>query len=1565
MINLANGNLHLEFPIASVPQRGRLPYEAKLVYDSRVWQFDDVGTFPSWNLFIAPPTPGFVGTGWRLSLTGIGAGASDVVATNSTHVTFCTNPPMASISSRWVDNFVMTDSTGTRRFFGNVLIFDNGSTGCDGNILHSVGFARDGSGYQLVADKSAPNFISAIYDKYGTQVYPSYIDANGNILSTALSANNTLDTLDSRATVPVQKTVSGNVTFLDVLNSQGSRSRYTITYQTISFSTNFQEPAPNNPQVFVTEASGSMTVVQSIALPNGTSYSFTYDQGTTPGHYGMLTSMTLPTGAVVNFGYTNFKDSRCVMNRWLTSRTSGAGTWLYTPTSLLLPCNYHAATNTAPQQVVVTKPSGDATKLLFKNEYTFSFNTEVDYFTGSSATAAIKKEFKDYYNDSAHSPLRITTQLLVAGTSYLTKKVEYVWDTPTGSTVGNLTLVKEWQFYSGTPPASPDRTTNIAYLSGAPYLARNISGLPTSVTVTDAAGNQIKQTTYGYDGTAVTTKSGVVQHDYTNYPTTNTVRGNLTTVNKWLKTTNTFLTTTNFYDEVGHLLQAQNPLGNSVFFDYTDTWTTQTGGSTCAPVGGQAQAIVTRVTNALNQPVTSSFYSCTSLLGSSTDLNGRTTSYVYDGMNRQIQTNFADGGRQNNDFDDTVNAPSVKHRTLRDTLGSEIAQFTRLDSLGRTIRTELCEDGSACAQTIKTDTTYDTTGRVLSVSNPYRTNTDPTFGTTSYSYDGLDRVLVVTKPDGGTVATSYSGGSATVTDETGKKRTSQIDGLGRLVSVTEDPGVANYLTNYAYDLNNNMTCVEQQGNVTGTGCSSPPSSDATSPWRVRRFAYDSLSRLTSATNPESGTIAYTYDNNSNVKTRTAPKPNQTGTATVTTTYTYDALDRLTQKSYDDTTPAARHAYDGGTLTGCTTAPPVPSPADANAKGYRTAMCDGSGATAWTHDVLGRILQEKRTIIGSTAVTKSTSYAYNVDGSVASQTYPSGRVLNYTYDAAGRPASAVDPTGPIKYVTAATYAPHGAVTGMNYGGTSTFAGITHTNSYDKRLQPVTLSAATLSATILSLSYNFHLGAGDNGNVFQIVNNRDNNRTQNFTYDNLNRIQQAFSTGPNWGETFTIDPWGNLTNRGTVAGKTNSEPLNAPATIQNRLTGFGYDAAGNMTSNGSATYTYDGENRLLTAGGYTYSYDGDGRRLKRQSGSLGILSWPDLSGTTLDESGLTGSFVREYAFFGGKRVARRDTGNNAVHYFFSDHLGSTDLVTNATGTMGACTGTGYVSGEQETDYYPFGGEYPAFCSTITDQKFKFTGKERDSESGLDMFGARYYASSLGRFMIPDWAAKPTSVPYANFGNPQSLNLYGYVANNPTTLGDPDGHCFEDACAIEIGAYVLVHYIMPALITYYSLKAIDSISKDQSATAGGGSSNTRSNSQATPSPTPSPGNQKGTNKRGEKTSRSKLRKSTKQKAWDNATDHQDGGKACPTCGKQVDVDPNSGQARDWDVNHDPKWSEREFAPDATRQDVIDNYQEGTELECPTCNRADNQPTPAEPPEPAAPAPPSGELPKDEPPK
>jgi len=75
-------------------------------------------------------------------------------------------------------------------------------------------------------------------------------------------------------------------------------------------------------------------------------------------------------------------------------------------------------------------------------------------------------------------------------------------------------------------------------------------------------------------------------------------------------------------------------------------------------------------------------------------------------------------------------------------------------------------------------------------------------------------------------------------------------------------------------------------------------------------------------------------------------------------------------------------------------------------------------------------------------------------------------------------------------------------------------------------------------------------------------------------------------------------------------------------------------------------------------------------------------------------------------------------------------------------------------------------------------RYTGKERDTESGNDYFGARYYASSMGRFLSPDWSAKVMPVPYAKLGDPQTLNLYAYVGNNPLRFTDSTGH-YLDKC------------------------------------------------------------------------------------------------------------------------------------------------------------------------------------------
>jgi RHS repeat-associated protein len=149
----------------------------------------------------------------------------------------------------------------------------------------------------------------------------------------------------------------------------------------------------------------------------------------------------------------------------------------------------------------------------------------------------------------------------------------------------------------------------------------------------------------------------------------------------------------------------------------------------------------------------------------------------------------------------------------------------------------------------------------------------------------------------------------------------------------------------------------------------------------------------------------------------------------------------------------------------------------------------------------------------------------------------------------------------------------------------------------------------------------------------------------------------------------------------------------------------------------------------------------------------------------ESDLSGNLQSEYVFFNGERVARKDFLGGAVSYYFSDNLGTAAVITDSAGNI-----------KEDADYYPSGTALPLINNDPN--KYKFNGKEQDSESGLYNYGARYYNPALSRFLTPDWSSTPVPVPYADLSDPQSLNQYAYVRNNPTTNSDPNGHeCTTD--------------------------------------------------------------------------------------------------------------------------------------------------------------------------------------------
>jgi RHS repeat-associated protein len=127
--------------------------------------------------------------------------------------------------------------------------------------------------------------------------------------------------------------------------------------------------------------------------------------------------------------------------------------------------------------------------------------------------------------------------------------------------------------------------------------------------------------------------------------------------------------------------------------------------------------------------------------------------------------------------------------------------------------------------------------------------------------------------------------------------------------------------------------------------------------------------------------------------------------------------------------------------------------------------------------------------------------------------------------------------------------------------------------------------------------------------------------------------------------------------------------------------------------------------------------------------------------------------DYIYFGGKRIARQDdTTGNAVYYFFQDHLGTALVMTDSNGAI-----------QQQSFYYPFGGE--RVVTNNVDSRYKFTGLERDSESGLDHALNRQYSSTLGRWLSPDPVRGCVM-------NPQKFDRYSYVLDNAATLTDPSG-------------------------------------------------------------------------------------------------------------------------------------------------------------------------------------------------
>ena len=244
---------------------------------------------------------------------------------------------------------------------------------------------------------------------------------------------------------------------------------------------------------------------------------------------------------------------------------------------------------------------------------------------------------------------------------------------------------------------------------------------------------------------------------------------------------------------------------------------------------------------------------------------------------------------------------------------------------------------------------------------------------------------------------------------------------------------------------------------------------------------------------------------------------------------------------------------------------------------------------------------------------------------------------------------------------------------------------------------------------------------------------------------------------------------------------------------------YDTAGNVTDDGNNAYLYDGEGRICAvrheavAGFATmtqYIYDAGGTRVAKGA----ITNWS--AGCDTTQNGFTPQTVYVLGP-SGEQMTEMSEVSGAWQWQHTNVVAGSLSATYTNDNVASAAGSVYFhlsdwlgTRRQQTDYagnpvetffsLPYGDQFDSEVAAnapagITDAtEHHFTGKERDTESGNDYFGARYYASSMGRFMSPDWAPNVQAVPYADFTHPQTLNLYQYMRNNPLGGADADGHC-----------------------------------------------------------------------------------------------------------------------------------------------------------------------------------------------
>lgn len=758
---------------------------------------------------------------------------------------------------------------------------------------------------------------------------------------------------------------------------------------------------------------------------------------------------------------------------------------------------------------------------------------------------------------------------------------------------GLPTSIKQWDYYSGTAPANPTEETDFAYQYGVDGV-----GAPTEidvpflsqVTVKDGSGNQVSQTTYGYDETtgtghaALTTVSGLPQQPQS--VTGN--RGNLTTISQWINTSGSLLSTEMEYDSAGTMLNSTDPNGTTTYgHDSTDTFVT----STTLPTPSSGVTLTTL----------SNVDSSTGLSNGTIDPNNTQTGPTsYDAFGRVNAVEVASGGTiigktvykylppQNSEIDDYLNSTTYENNSYL------------VDGYGRNSRIAI-SNGNTNANLgwYQQDTCYDADGNVSFQSYRYQ---GPGFvagkvcsgAGDSYTYDALGRVKSITHGDGTSITYKYTGRATQVTDENGVSRITQVDALGRITIVCEissnssmpasgsptncgsdstgatDIAGTGFTTTYSYNLANHTTTVTQGA-------------------QTRIFQTDSLGRTILTKEPESGqtTYSYAYNGTGLVVTRQRPKANQTNPSVLTTTTTqYDSLGRILSISYSDGTQTRSFSYDQATAWGGSSLSLGASKGRLTGWSRSTSLEQTLGF--FVYDPLGRISRMDQ-CMPSTACDEgqyepSILYTYDWLGNVLSAGDGEGVTTSYSYSPASEvqsitrsPSDAVHPGTLVSNVQNGPFGPISYTLGN---------GATVLRLYDNRGRSTggwvcsngSISAGCLGGTGEGTLYGY--GVTWTGSRITETTDLAENQYRYYGYDDLNRLTSLTINSGGQPAYYVYDRYGN---RWGEQGGAN-ESFNT-STNQINSSGYVYDAAGNLMSDGINTYSYDADGNLIQQTGAT--------------------------------------------------------------------------------------------------------------------------------------------------------------------------------------------------------------------------------------------------------------------------------------------------------------------------------------------------------------------------------------------